>query len=120
MKRLHPVSETEDAARSNEQIFLTYCGSVNELISTVGLAPGEKVSESDLKELQSMRGPILDVIKNGATALNAISEEGNKSDIGGFGVILTRGCKDMTTNEVINDGPGIQLCKDILANIMKD
>lgn len=128
-------SENEAALteKHKEQTFISYCGSVDELISIMGLPAGETVTEADLTELQSLREPIMSVIKEGATALDKISEEGNKTDIGGFGVILTcgvissiseavkeRGCKDLKTNEVIHDGPGIQLCKDLLGNIMKD
>ena len=112
-----------------EQSYVFQCSPVEDVVKLVGKEMKDVTAE-DMKELIDMRKTTFEIIKGGKPALKDLLDKGDKSDIGGFGVILAcgvveqiaekvkaRGCLNIETKEVINDGPGIAACQEILEKV---
>ena len=130
-------AEGEDKL-SPEEIQKTYdfqCGSVADVIRSVKAENPDmkdELSADELKELIQTRSVMLDVLKNGAPAVQKMLEQGSKSDTGPFGALIacsmidvlsekisSEGCLDLSTGERISGGPGIDVCKEMVKKLKK-
>ncbi len=119
----------QEEVLSDAQIQETYavqCGTLEE----VGKAVGQDMSTitaEEKKELQEMRKTTYDVLVGGEKAIQALLDEGNKNDTGGFGVILAcglidqigskiseKGCLNIETGETTKGEAGIKACKSVM------
>ena len=115
--------------QQKEELFIFQCGTI-EQIAVVVKTDVKDITAADLEEINKSRASTLAVVRGGGPAIQQLLDQGNKNDIGGFGVLLvcgaidqiaeqikSRGCLDLTSKEVVNDGPGIDACKKIIANL---
>src|SRR5207253_7246510 len=111
---------TMNVAHAASDDYQMFCGSAKS-IEDVMHAQGHsgKLTKKDIAELQQSRQPMLDVLANGPQGIAKIIADGDKSDIGGFGVIMVcgvltsikaevqaNGCVDMVHNKVVMDTAG--------------
>lgn len=118
-----------EAVEEQEQTFTLLCGSREDL-QAFASKTGEKVTEADLAQVKQSRQFILQVLKDPQPALKAVLDEGNKSDTGAFGLLITcgalvvmkdkileKGCYDLDTNQPVKDNGGIAACEKIIEQL---
>lgn len=115
--------------QQKEESYIIQCGSLQDVAKLVK-TDFKDISDADLKELQETRQVTFSVMRDGESAIQKLLDQGNKDDIGALGVLLacgmidqisdrvkTRGCINLENNEVVSDGPGIQICKEMIAGL---
>lgn len=126
-----PAQAQEESEMDPAETYAMFCGSRAELTAWAK-SKGQKITKSDFLELSEQRSPILNVLKNGKRAIKQILDEGDKSDTGPFGAILTcgmlvqikdqvlqKGCYDLSTNKPVRDAGGIKACEDLMSRLPK-
>lgn len=117
------------AQLDNSQVEETYaiqCGTLEDVSKVVGQDMATATDE-EKKELQEIRQSTYDVLVGGEKAIQKLLDDGNKSDTGGFGVILAcgmieqigakvseKGCLNMATGETTKGEAGIKACKSVM------
>lgn len=116
------------AYTEQEESYIGFCGSKAQLEE---LFQGP-LSPADLKEIKAQRANILHVLKNGQKGLQDIIAEGDRTDVGGFGVLVVcgvinqikneikaDGCYDLKTNKPVRDNGGIAVCTAAMEKLEK-
>ena len=114
------------SAKEKQEMYIMMCGSIKQLEKL----SGEKISEADLAELKESRKLFVDVVLKGQPAIDEMIKEGNRTDVGPIGVMLTcssviatkdifakKGCLNLETNKKFKTGPGVALCATIMDRI---
>lgn len=125
---IHKKSEGP-SAQEIEELFIFQCGSLEEMTNILKLKTND-LSDAEKAEVINSRKINLSIIREGAPAVKLLLKQGSKQDTGGFGAILAcglvsqisekvreRGCVDLETNEVIKDGPGIEICNEMIKKV---
>lgn len=115
-------SSVSFAAPSKAETYAGFCGS----LEAVEKVAGEKLSDQELQELTEQRTPILDVLRNGQEAVDALANQEN----GPIVVLLVcgvldeisaqvaeKGCTDLNSGDVVHDNGGLAACQQVMTAI---
>lgn len=122
------LTNLSHAALPSEE-WIVFCGDKQSLLAHFG-ASGQKPTAAELKEANASRLPILKILAEGKKGIAAVLEEGNRSDTGGFGVVIAcgmidqikheikeKGCYSLTSKTPVKDKGGIKACEEVLAKL---
>lgn len=119
------------AEQEIEEFYIFQCGTLEEMTKILKVEVRD-LSDADIEEVIKSRKINLSIIREGMPAIKKLIAEGSKNDTGGFGALLAcgvvnnisekvkeRGCLDLETNDVVSEGPGFAICKEMLSKVKK-
>lgn len=114
------------------EVYTMFCGSLEDIQAYAKSKGYENVSSAELAEMKKSRSLITQLLQDPAPTMKSILDQGNKSDTGAFGLIITcgaitqmkdlileKGCTDLETNKKVQDKGGIKACEDLMAQFPK-
>jgi hypothetical protein len=120
------------AKQTNEELFMTFCGSRSELSEYARKEGQQVITKGMIAQLIEQRAPVLEILRSGDEGIDRLLEKGSADDIGPFGALMAcgiidqnktqikaRGCIDLKTNKLIRDNGGIDACSRMIKAVMK-
>ena len=108
------------------EAYVIFCGTKNDL-KTFLASKGEKMTAKDVAEAIQTRAAVLNVLKTGKKGIQDLLAQGERSEAGPLGVLMTcgiidqikneiqnRGCSDLKNNQVVRNSGGLPACDEIM------
>lgn len=124
------ATNAQASKRDTQEIYTYQCGSLED-VAKIGGGDVNEITEKDRQSLIDSRKTTLKVIRGGQQAIQDLVKQASHDD-SGFGVLLTcgivvqisehiksGGCRDLEKDEIVSAGPGIEICKSMIARVEK-